>query len=265
MNWIVPAIEAAGAVAKSGIFGGSNMGGGRAQRRAVANWYRQVNRQEKWRDEDYARQKEFARNSTGWAFDDLMESADQAGIHRLAALGGAQGSGYTSGATIGQPATPGPAGLGPSTGDAIGDALGAISDGILRKDQKKRQDAAEKREEELTDAQVDKLEAEAELTRAQSRTTIAQARNGTSNMGKAGAEPEQLMQKIMMPDGTIREIPIGYDIDEMISGLGIFVYDKVRDMWVPEKSKAKPNRQRGSGGKQTKSSPTVSTKQRRNR
>lgn len=40
-------------------------------------------------------QKNFAKNSAGWQFDDLMDAADQAGIHRLSAIGGASAAQYS--------------------------------------------------------------------------------------------------------------------------------------------------------------------------
>jgi hypothetical protein len=260
MSWLVPAIEGATAVAKSGLFSGSNQGGGRAHRRNVRQWWRELAATERFRTEDYQRQKEFAQEGTGWQFDDLMEAADQAGIHRLAALGGAQGAAYSPGASVGSAGAATPTGPGPSTGDAIGDALEGIMEAMQWKERKKAADASVER----TEAETANIQAQTELYKAQSRTAINNARNGRDPRGSEG-NPEQLMQRIQMPDGSIREIPIGYDLDEVLTGLGIYYYDKVRDIWAPVESRANPKRQRGTGGIQTKIVPQTSTKTRRPR
>ncbi|AXL15091.1 hypothetical protein [Microviridae sp.] len=44
---------------------------------------------------EFERQEHFAKNSTKWNFDQLMESADKSGIHRLSALSGGAGGSYT--------------------------------------------------------------------------------------------------------------------------------------------------------------------------
>ena len=125
----------------------------------------------------YDAQKEFAQNSTGWAFDDLMESADEAGIHRLAAIGGAQGVGYTPAATSG-------AGQGatipdfspsvvPGAEQFIGDAVGDGINQIMNSKRQQLQDC-------IGEAELARLEVEIrEINAATSRTQIQNVRQIT--------------------------------------------------------------------------------------
>ncbi len=150
----------------------------------------QFNRQFKFNRKQAAKdrkmQRQFAKEGTGWAFDDLMQSADEAGIHRLAALGGASGNAYSpvggmslGGGTSG--AAPNPTGGVGSTqvfeedsaylGSAIGEALRMYQD---QRDYKFRERMGEK-ELKLMDAQINELN-------ATSRSRIAAARAATTNI-----------------------------------------------------------------------------------
>ncbi|AXL14844.1 hypothetical protein [Microviridae sp.] len=173
-------------------------------------------------------QEKFARNSTGWAFDDLMESADQAGIHRLAALGGAQGSGYTPAGQTPSPTISGGGGPSPSGTSSTGvfaDESGAyLGDAIGKAVQNMSKEAAEDRQ--LTKAQ--RL-ADIQLTEAQSRSLISQARN-TAIGGAARTQSKPLDENIDQQninvqftdaDGTTVTVPVGPDADEVLTGIGI--------------------------------------------
>jgi len=48
---------------------------------------------------------------------------------------------------------------------------------------------------------------------------------------EADQNVEDLLVAIRMPDGSIREMPVGPDLDELITGGAIFVYDKGRDLF----------------------------------
>ena len=52
---------------------------------------------------------------------------------------------------------------------------------------------------------------------------------GSGATGNTDAEP--LLVAIEMPDGSVREVPVGPDLDEMVTGGAIFVYDKGRDLY----------------------------------
>lgn len=193
------------------------------------------------REVDYARQKEFAMNSSGWAFDDLMEAADEAGIHRLAALGSASASQYSGGTTLPGIPSGGAGAIADVRQDHLGDAVGEAVDRLLKKE-----DPAEKRADKVADAQVDLLEAEAELARSQSRTSIAAARNATTSgpaaKGQQDFEAEDLVQKIRMPDGSIQDVVVGPGVDEIAAGGAIYVFNKVKKLWEPKREPKKSKR-----------------------
>lgn len=140
---------------------------------------------------DRAAQKQFAQQSTGWAFNDLMEAADQSGIHRLAALGGAGGASYSP-TSVGSPqpvgvggpsptGTPGanPAGTTPIfqedqsfIGDAIGAALNADRNSTFRQLETENAEL----QNELLRAEIRELDAQT------SRTQMKTARNAVQNI-----------------------------------------------------------------------------------
>lgn len=201
-----------------------------------------VQQQDIWRQQDRIQSERFARESAGWQMDDLMRSADKAGIHRLAAIGGASAAQYSPSSST--PSDPIPQDTPDSgyIGDAVGDAVGRIFA------QKKRAT-----EEKVADAQIDVLKSEAELNRARSRTQIRAARNAALS----GPQPvdddfretkEKLVQKFKMPDGSVREVTVGPDIDEVIMGGILYGYDKALDLFVPKqprstgKAAKRPNR-----------------------
>lgn len=141
-------------------------------------------------------QSRFAQNATGWAFDDLMESADSAGIHRLSALGGAQGAQFTP---VGASASPGsapgfvpndpvqaPEGIGSSIGDGIsqlGDFFSQQAEAKAAETRANQQDALSKT---VATSEIDRNTAEAEMFRATSRTRLAEA----ERMVRTGGSPD---------------------------------------------------------------------------
>lgn len=122
---------------------------------------------------DYQRQKEFAQEGTGWAFDDLMEAADQAGIHRLSALGAAGGASYSP---AGGP-TGGQAPIG--QGSDIGAGIEALGNALSRSEQQKMNKKQQEADLRIKNEQADLIE-------ATSRTEQAKARNAA--LGGPGSE-----------------------------------------------------------------------------
>jgi len=43
-----------------------------------------------------------------------------------------------------------------------------------------------------------------------------------------------LMQTLTMPDGTVREYPVGFDMDEMLTGMALRTHDFMSNRWDPE-------------------------------
>ena len=122
--------------------------------------------QKAMREQDIAIQREFAKNSAGWQFDDLMEAADEAGIHRLAAIGGASGSSYQPGSTI-----PTDAGQQGEDFGFIGDAASAAMSQVLASQQNTRS-------QERHEAELRRLEAE-----TQAITTATKSRRAANDGG----------------------------------------------------------------------------------
>ncbi|AXL14839.1 hypothetical protein [Microviridae sp.] len=115
-----------------------------------------------------------AKSSTGWAMKDAFQAADEAGIHRLAALGGASqyqgtGTGASGGGGGGMPGIPsGSSGRRNNfVGDAVGDAIRAYGQSKELKMQERESNARIK----LMDAEKDGIDA------ATSRTQISNARS----------------------------------------------------------------------------------------
>lgn len=202
-------------------------------------------RQEAQTDRDL--QEYFAKNSTGWQFDQLMQAADESGIHRLAAIGGASGTPYApvGGIGAGGPAaTGGAAGVLPSAGDPafFGDAVGMAMEAARAKEADRRAEEALALDKARSMAEVERTAAEAELMRSQSRTLIAETRraatggkagggNTTPVFGDAPAEgpPEAILRERVMPDGTIRKVYEGPDIGEQFGGWLLNMMDKIGD------------------------------------
>lgn len=181
-----------------------------------------------------AYQKEFAQKGIGWRVKDAKSS----GIHPLAALN-ASGASYT-------PVTDNSAAI---LGSAVADAGTKVS----QKAQIKAQTAMQQK---LTDSEIAVNKAQAALFATEAQRNVQGATVMTGNMQNTpGQEPQNqppptpLLERILMPDGSIREIPIGPDMDEFLMGGVLYIYDKARDLWAPEESRAKPKRQkRGSAG-----------------
>lgn len=114
----------------------------------------------------------FARESTGWQFDDLMQAADKSGIHRLAALGGA--SSYQSTGASGTALPSG--GVGGNDTNFLGDAIGEAIRVFQASERFQHQKAMDKADLDLRKRQADLLESETILNAATSRTRIAEAR-----------------------------------------------------------------------------------------
>lgn len=161
------------------------------------------------RADDWERTKFLARNSAGWQFDDLMQSADEAGIHRLAALGSASATSYSGAVHTGS--TVGGLGADLSTPNLegqdysfLGDAVGAY---LGQQQQQRENDRADK----LTDAQVGVLNAERrQLDASTSRTAIANARAAARN-GPAKLSTE-------MQDGDVHIPTQLYEPDRVPKG-----------------------------------------------
>jgi len=196
------------------------------------------------RTEDYERQKEFAQNSAGWQFKDLMKAADESGIHRLSALGAGGGGGY-SGAVS---STPAPT-LSEASNAYLGDSVGKGLQAYMAVKEMRNRETQQTLDNEHKQAQID-------LMRSESRTNIALARRasqggppkadfGNNNLGKD--QPEELMVKAQMPDGPVREIPVGPDLDEILAGGGLLVYDKARDVGDAFNSREYGNKRGGRG------------------
>lgn len=219
-------------------------------------------------DLGYARQKEFAKEGTGWAFDDLMESADSAGIHRLAALGGAAGAQYSAPSASGGGGSSGGsysqftpssyasaagsvpaevAGVESYIGDVVGDAINNFASS--QKNQIQQQ---------FEEKQMEKMDAEiAQIRAATSRSVIQNVRAAQQNAPArtqevAGGNAEQLLVPVEMPDGSVRQIPVGPDISELASGVALWGYDAGRDFMDKQLDKEKSERQKKRSKKRSK-------------
>ena len=147
------------------------------------NYNEQMLRDKNWRESDWKRQQYMAKHSAGWQFDDLMEAADEAGIHRLSAIGGASAASYQptgssgpSTSPIGTPGLEAPQPEQSMIGDAVGDAISMI----MRQEEFKHQKAMDKADLEIR-------QREADLLAAQSRTYIAKARQLAGEQTQPGA------------------------------------------------------------------------------
>lgn len=216
-------------------------------------------------------QREFAQKSTGWAFDDLMESADEAGIHRLAALGGASGTAYSpvggSTATSGGVGTPGlttaqddafigSAYAGSSVGEGmglIGDAINSAAERTIEADRYNRETALAER---VAESEIQRNLADAELAAATSRTTIERAaRAARTSMADVEEFPEISPKKTTLTGETVRT-PQGADPGEVFMGLIDELRGAIKHAWkqaphTQEKRSTSPRRKGGyKGGKQ---------------
>lgn len=125
----------------------------------------------RWEDQGVA--YDFAKNSTGWAFDDLMQAADASGIHRLAALG-STGSSYTPSSIGGASAQP------PSPYESRPDDFSFLGDAVSGGLNRIQKSATEKRTDKLTNAKVDLMDKEAKLLEAQAKTMERRSRAATT-------------------------------------------------------------------------------------
>lgn len=194
-------------------------------------------------DVDRQLSEKFARESAGWQFSDLMQAADEAGIHRLAAVGGASAASYSpaSGASPQASASPSAIGgydSGAFGGSIIGDGMNAIADFMTTEAARKEEAERYKTERAATDAlaasEIDRNSAEAEMYRATARTQIFNAGNRRAGAGAndgTGVVPMQrhLFENYTTPDGSSRNVTVGPDLDEVAAGAGIWTWDKVLD------------------------------------
>lgn len=205
-----------------------------------------------YENEDYAR----SLTAPAAQMKNVIDMAGQNGLHPLAALGVApnyQAAGQSmSGIPSGTPGSPSPVGDNGSSA-MLGDAISALASGLDKEKRQAEKDAAA-RQSKLEDAQIANIEAQtAELQAATSRTrlnTLRETTRGTKNTTGTNMEGEEkpLFENVVTDDGSVIRVPVGPDIDEVLSGGVIYVYDKVRDAWIskPAKSPAKKLPKRGS-------------------
>lgn len=183
-------------------------------------------------------QMEFAKNSTGWQLKDLFEAADESGIHRLAALGGASGTSYTPVGGIAP-------GVSPYAGSKTGAGISALSR-ILDSTRLKEAQALERRGIEAR-IKLDESEAELNTARATTmeRNAAAAAIGGPAEVDYADpdSKSEALLRKVIMPDGSVRHVPVGPELNEVLTGFGLWVYDKSRDAIVLKDPKERPKKE----------------------
>ena len=204
---------------------------------------------------DRQMQKTFAKKSAGWQFDDLMEAADTAGIHRLAALGGATGTAYQPGnggtAVATSPGTspPGFAGS-PGAGNQIpeiggsiiGDGMNAIGDVIAtemqRRDQKEAFETEQAKQAVMDAARMDVMSAEATMYRARAAESMRRAsypgipRNDPNYGLPEGADRE--VNQMWSVDGKApKGVWVGPDLGEIAGGGIVVALDQLRD-WRDE-------------------------------
>lgn len=176
---------------------------------------------------EFSRAKRMQKYGARWQAKNLMNLADESGIHRLAMLGAGGGSsGYTPGGSP-YPDT--------SLGDGISGAGEALASMFAEREL--RRERAEER----------KLQAETELLRAQSRTEAAHAR-AVTRMGTTGekypsdmrrgderisesgyvvGDDGALLRQVRTKDGRVVVVPVGYDWDELLTGGVMLGYDAV--------------------------------------
>ncbi|AXL15615.1 hypothetical protein [Microviridae sp.] len=118
-------------------------------------------------------QYRFAQESAGWQMQDLFDTAEANGIHKLAALGGAAGSTYSPGQSL----SSGSSSNSSLAGDLIGDGLKRLD----KRKAEKRQDKLDNQSIKESNARIKADEAEAQMLEARSRTVIQDGRrSGTS-------------------------------------------------------------------------------------
>ena len=135
---------------------------------------------------DRTRQNQYAKQSTGWQFKDLMQAADSSGIHRLAALGGASSyqsvpgqsvptpSGYSGGSTPPSLATPQTETA--FMGDIIGPAIAQFQNSYQNQLMRERNATQDKITKAAAAAEIRNLETQSTLNIARSRSLLAEAR-----------------------------------------------------------------------------------------
>ena len=219
--------------AATALAGGLNFLGTRSTNDASRSMYHQnmdlawhqYRRDDRFRSEDYRRQKQFAMRSQGWAFDDLMRAADRSGIHRLSALGSPGGAQYTGSLpSVGLPSTPN---LDSPDFGFIGDAASDVLEGIARRDAKKRLDRAEKQGTQRHNAMMNQIGAETEYTKARTKS-IERASKAATTGGTTGAtypnsddirhDPSTLTRNT--PSGP-QKVRVGPDPEEVLMGYGL--------------------------------------------
>lgn len=183
-------------------------------------------------DIDRAQATRFAKNSTGWAFDDLIQSADEAGIHRLAALGGASGASYVpAGGSAPVGSAPGAGHIGASrdeaflasaySGSVVGDGLGLIGEAIDAGIAEKRAQEADaydrareaKRDElsaRVAESEILRNQADAAMLAATSRTRLAEA----ARAARDTTNQEVIRPQENQPSGTTIRTKGGTEISE---------------------------------------------------
>ncbi|AXL14834.1 hypothetical protein [Microviridae sp.] len=152
-----------------------------------------------------ADQERFAKHSTGWAFKDLMKAADASGIHRLAAIGGAQGANYSpvqgqGAATAYQGSSPPsggsqlPSASSPSLetafmGDIIGPAVARVAQGYENKLKRERNADANNLQKAAVQMEMEESRARTALLNAQATTVIRNAKKLDDPVTQLGDAP----------------------------------------------------------------------------
>lgn len=219
-------------------------------------------------------QTEFAKNSAGWQFDDLMESADQAGIHRLSAIGGAGAATYSPVAQSGPVASSSSlAAIAPdihqsTQGSSVGEGFGLLADisGQYWANEQQKEIAASENKAREAEAlaqvsrdqisrmvalsEVERNRADTELLQARSRSLLAGAGENARGGTRGGHDSEGNFHENYKSRGEETTLPIGPDLDQVITGFGIDFLNKLkarygddfRSKYAPRESPNPPHR-----------------------
>lgn len=184
-------------------------------------------------------QRQFAKKSAGWQFKDLMDAADESGIHRLSALGAAGGASYSPvGLAMGGASDGGGAGA-PSApyystpdaaigGSIVGDGMNAVADFFSEQQAAEEERIGVAKEDARRDAllasEVERNSAEAEMYRSRARTELFNAQTNRGALAAAAnfGDPDST-RPVTMPKRTLSGenvgLPAGNDIDETLMGI----------------------------------------------
>lgn len=195
----------------------------------------------------------------------LIRAGEQMGLHPLATIGGGSGSAFTPvGSTMPGGPSPALASVQPEgeNWSRMGETLARVISG----------DAKRERERDKLDLEREKAEIELiNARRVTEENSLENQLRQNPDLTKKLTDDNDAVDvetKLRMPDGTIRTVLVGPDIDEVITGGITYIWDKIADQWVPKPEVAEKNAEKSgkrTGGKKVQTVPEPSTGSRNRR